>query len=206
MKFFKTLSNKIASEVATKRDDSDAIFSLASASIEIGEKLNLNFSGTAALCIKIIDGDLFKNTIKDCTDFLKVSKEEFKFESKTVTDSYGYLWFIIYGSNLMILSDVITNVAAVISSLGETIEENGFAELILSAVFLFKSLKPDLDLQKIISDSNGKKHQDFSRATDNKEIDEADDKNYLYLVYNYKTNKFYPYIPLGNIARDTTRE
>ncbi len=39
----------------------------------------------------------------------------------------------------------------------------------------------------------------------NIEIYNSNDKN-LYLIYNYKTNNFYPYIPFGNYKRDTTKE
>ena len=84
---------------SAKHDDSDAIFSLTSASVSIEEKLGLQFSGSAALCVKIIDGVIFKNTIKDCTDLLNVSKDEFKFDYKIFTDSYNYLWIIITGKN-----------------------------------------------------------------------------------------------------------
>jgi hypothetical protein len=109
---------------SSKHDDSDSIFSLTSASISIEEKLGLQFSGSAALCVKIIDGTIFINTIIDCTDLLNVSKDEFKFDYKIVTDSYNYLWIIITGEELTTHSDVITNVAAGISSTGDIIEEN----------------------------------------------------------------------------------
>ncbi len=215
MKFFKKLLNRIESHAnSAKHDDSDAIFSLTSASISIEEKLGLQFSGTAALCVKIIDGLVFKNTIKDCTDLLDVSKEEFKFEYKTFTDSYNYLWIIITGKDMMTShSDVITNVAAGLYSTGDIIEENGFAEQILSAVFKFKfsdtfsvgyydnnkfdSIEEKNSQNNNSSSSNGM--NEINRNVNN------NNKN-LYLIYNYKTNNFYPYIPFDNQKRDTTKE
>ncbi len=191
MKFFKRLLNRIETEAVSdeKHDDSDAIFSLTSASLLVEEKLGLKFSRTAALCIKIINGSLFKNTIDDCTTFLDVSKEEFKFDYKIFTDSYDYLWIIITGNDLPHHSDIITNVSAALSSTGDIIEEHGFSGQILSAVFQFKFL-----------DNSNSVNAHYKNN-----IKYNSQKN-LYLIYNYKTNNFYPYIPIGNSDRDTSKE
>ena len=193
MKFFKRLLNKIESDINTKKqDDSDIIFSLASASISIEEKMGLQFSGNAALCIKIINGSLFQNTIKDCTDLLEVSKDEFKFKYRTSVDSYNYIWFIIAANDTVSDPDIITNIAAGLSSIGDIIEENGFDDQILSAVFKYNF---------------GNKEEAY--YDESKENYKDNNKN-LYLIYNYKTNNFYPYIPSFNNKndhqRDTTRE
>jgi hypothetical protein len=191
LKFFKRLLNKIETESVSneKYDDSDAIFSLTSASLLVEEKLGLKFSRTAALCIKIINGGLFKNTINDCTSFLDVSKGEFKFDYRVFTDSYDYLWIIINGNELPHDSDIITNVAAALSSTGDIIEEHGFSGQILSAIFQFEFL----------DSSNNVNATHKNNANYNS-------KKSLYLIYNYKTNNFYPYIPIGNSDRDTSKE
>ena len=229
MNFFKRILNKIESNANSKKhDDSDAIFSLTSASISIEDKLDLQFSGFAGLCIKVIDGAVFKDTIKDCTDLLNVSKDEFKFDYKIFKDYYNYLWIIITGKDLTIThSDVITNAAAGLSSAGDIVEENGFAEQILAAVFKFKFLDKNIDLQNSIAatpttysssaDYNEKNgynviYQDKDEnnpnnisMSSNRQNRYDNDKN-LYLIYNYKTNNFYPYIPSDNQQRDTTKE
>ena len=194
MKFFKRLLNRIEIDAVSnaKNDDSDAIFSLTSASLLVEEKLGLQFSGTAALCIKMINGGLFRNTINDCTDLLDVSKEEFEFDYKTFTDSYDYLWIIIEGKALPDTSDTITNVAAALSSAGDVIEENGFSDQILSAIFGFEFL-------------------DYGANSNNNIVYKKDtikynDKRKLFLIYNYKTNNFYPYMPIDYTRRDTSKE
>lgn len=209
MKFFKRLLNRIESDDASaKHDDSDAIFSLTSASISIEEKLSLKFSGIAALCIKIIDGIVFRNTIKDCTDLLNVSKDEFKFEYKTFIDSYNYLWIIITGKDLTTIhSDAITNVAAGLSSTGDIIEENGFADQILSAVFkfIFSGTSSNYYENKKFDFIKEENSQNGNNSNGNNRNSISNDEN-LYLIYNYKTNNFYPYIPFDNYKRDTTKE
>jgi hypothetical protein len=191
LKFFKRLLNKIETEsvYSEKYDDSDAIFSLTSASLLMEEKLGLQFSRTAALCIKIISGGLFKNTINDCTTLLDVSKDEFQFDYRVFTDSYDYLWIIINGNDLPHDSDIITNVAAGLSATGDIIEEHGFSGQILSAVFQFKFLDKSDNVN-----------------THSKNNIKYNSKKNLYLIYNYKTNNFYPYIPIGNSDRDTSKE
>ena len=193
MKFFKRLLNKIDSDINTKKqDDSDIIFSLTSASVSIEEKMGLQFSGSAAFCVKGINGSLFQSTIKDCTDLLDVSKIEFKFNYRTFADPYDYLWFIITSSDIETKSETITNIAAGLSSIGDIIEENGFEDQILSAIFKY----------------NFGNRVSFFEDSEKKFT--SKNKN-LYLIYNYKTNNFYPYIPLiennnNKHQRDTTSE
>jgi hypothetical protein len=193
LKFFKRLLNKIDSDINTKKqDDSDIIFSLTSASISIEEKMGLQFSGSAAFCVKGINGSLFQSTIKDCTDLLDVSKIEFKFNYRTFADPYDYLWFIITSSDIQTKSETITNIAAGLSSIGDIIEENGFEDQILSAIFKY----------------NFGNRASFFEDSEKKFT--SKNKN-LYLIYNYKTNNFYPYIPLiennnNKHQRDTTSE
>jgi hypothetical protein len=230
LKFFRKLLDKFEADAFeqsnSKDDDSDAIFSLTSASISIEEKLGLQFSGTAALCVKVINGAVFKNAIKDCTDLLDVSKNEFKFNFKIVTDAYNYLWVIINGEKLMTHSETITNVAAAMSATGDILEENGFSGQILSAIFQFKLSGNTSDLEKIESSTPGdfenNQHKDFSLTAEGEEEQEEEntqrsghrynnsnsDKNKtnMYLIYNYKTNNFYPYIPIDSVNRDTSRE
>jgi hypothetical protein len=191
LKFFKRLLNKIESDIYSNKhdDDSDAIFSLTSASISLEEKLDVQFSGSVALCIKEINGSLFESTIKDCKDFLDASKDEFKFRYDIFLDSYNYLWFIIMAKDFAINQDTITNVAAGLSSIGDIIEENGFSDQILSAIFKFNFSNRNF-LEEI---NAGRQVKDYNTIQN------------LYLIYNYKTNNFYPYIPI-NSQRDTTKE
>jgi hypothetical protein len=194
LKFFKRLLNKIETDHVSnaKNDDSDAIFSLTSASLLVEEKLGLQFSGTAALCIKMVSGGLFRNTISDCTDLLDVSKEEFKFDYKTYTDSYDYLWIIIDGKDLPYAPDTITNVAAALSSIGDIIEENGFSDQILSAIFGYEFLDHGTNINNNIVYKKNNIKYGYKRR--------------LYLIYNYKTNSFYPYMPIDDTRRDTSKE
>lgn len=189
-----------------KMDDTEAIFAMASASMLLEEKMNIKFANMCSLCIKIIHGSHFRNTIADCENFLKVSMDEFEFKYKILKDKFGYLWFVITVQDITLKYNSITNIAAAISSLGDIIEENGFALQILSVIFKFEFLEKDFswaDRSTILEehvkinqyDSKSYQQNSSNRST----ID-------LYIIYNYKTNKFYPLIPALRKNKDMSKE
>lgn len=204
MKFFKKILHNVKSDSIRINDDSDAIFSLTSASVLMEEKLSMKFSGIASLCIKISNGSSFKTTIEDCKCLLDVSKHEFKYQFKTIIDSYDYLWFIIIGSDPVISSDSVTNAAATISSIGDIIEENGFTQQILATIFKFKFSSQNSTLDKWSVETSQSMKKEFNEIEDKEE--NIKEKKDLYLIYNYKTNNFYPYLPINEMKRNTSLE
>jgi PspAB-like protein len=70
------------------------------------------------------------------------------------------------------------DILAGIAAVGDTIEEKGFCRQLLVSVFEFINMEE-------IGDQN---HQHY------------------YLVYNYKDNIFYPFVPQGNQSRNTENE
>jgi hypothetical protein len=202
LRFFKKLLDKKESETL-RMDDSEAIFAMTSASLLLEEKLNIKFAHTGSLCIKIIHGSHFRNTIRDCENLLNVSKEEFNFNYKIFKDTFGYLWFIIIGHDLNIKYNSITNIAAAISSLGDIIEENGFTLQILSVIFKFELLKnSDKWFENLV---NSEKYLNSS-SIKSKKIQQDINMIDLYIIYNYKTNNFYPFIPNLRKNKDMSKE
>lgn len=193
MRFFKRLLKKSNLD-SSKIDDSDAIFSLSSASLILEEKLNVKFDGVGSLCVKIIHGGYFTNTINDCENFLNVSKDEFNFKYEIVKDSFGYLWFKIIGQDSNLDFNNVTNIAAAISSIGDIIEENGFSNQILCVIFKFNFLKYHFD------------HEQDSVSKNQIKVQDSATQNDVYIIYNYKTNNFYPFIPGTNKNKDLSKQ
>lgn len=186
-----------------RMDDSDAIFAMTSANMLLEEKLNIKFADIGSLCIKIIHGSHFRNTILDCENFLNVSREEFNFKYKIFKDKFGYLWFIIIGNELDVKYNSITNIAAAISALGDIIDENGFSLQILSVVFKFKFKKNDYNW------FDGTTNPDkYLNASSNETKKNRQDFNMidLYIIYNYRTNSFYPFVPDSRKNNDMSKE
>jgi hypothetical protein len=149
------------------KTDSDVLFSLSSAYLTIESKMGLKNSGRGALSLKSISGMYFNEMKDDIKRFLDISKTDFELTYRTVTDSYGYLWVILEGKRM-------EDLLAGISAIGDTVDEKGFSNQLLAAIFEF---------------------------TDNRNRKE-------YLIYNYKRNRFYPFVPLdnGKKSRNTEEE
>jgi hypothetical protein len=150
--------------------DSDAIFSLSSAYITLETKLGLKSTGRCALSLKSVDGMHFTEMKDDIQRFLNIGKSDVELSNRMIVDSYGYLWVILDGKSM---GDILAGISAV----GDTIQEKGFSNQLLVAIFEFNNKeKPN----------NGDSIQ--------------------YLVYNYKFNKFYPFVPFGQKTRNSENE
>jgi PspAB-like protein len=158
---------KFVKKKYNSKTDSDVIFSLSSAYLTIESKMGLKNSGRCALSLKSISGMYFNEMKDDIKRFLDISKTDFELTYRTVIDSYGYLWVILEGKRM---EDLLAGISAV----GDTVDEKGFSNQLLAAIFEF------------IDDRNRKE----------------------YLIYNYKRNTFYPFVPLynGTKSRNTEEE
>lgn len=103
---------------------------------------------------------------QDLERFLKTLPPDFDLVFRSLTDRYGYLWIVLQGSK-------IEDLLAGLTAAGGIVEERGFSDQLLAAVFEFRS---DLD--------NGLQ----------------------YLIYNYRRNNFYPFVPTSGNSRDTEKE
>jgi hypothetical protein len=166
LSFFRKLRKNINNN--KPRTDSDAIFSLSSAYITLETKLGLKSTGRSALSLKSADGMHFTEMKDGIQRFLDISKPDIELKNHMVVDSYGYLWLVLEGKSM-------ADILAGISAIGDTVEERGFSNQLLVAIFEFK-------------------------------IEKRSNEVTQYLIYNYKFNKFYPFVPFGQKTRSTEDE
>jgi len=164
--------------------NSDSIFSLSSAYITLEIKLGLKNTGRSAMSIKAVDGMYFSVMREDIQHFLDASKTEFNLRYRTVIDSYGYLWVIIEAKRM---EDILAGITAI----GDTVYEKGFSDKLLAAIFQF---------------SNNNMENNNNINNNNNNNNNKNDNSIQYLIYNYKRNNFYPFIPMGQKNRDTEQE
>jgi hypothetical protein len=169
LSFFRKFRKSINND--KPKTDSDSIFSLSSAYITLETKLGLKNTGRCSVSLKSVSGMHFSEMKDDIKRFLDASKAEFELSYNIVTDSYGYLWVILQGRSM---EDILAQLIAV----GDTIQDKGFSNHLLAAVFEFS---------------------DEGKNNSNK-------KHRQYLIYNYKYNKFYPFVPIGKEIRNTEEE
>ena len=148
------------------KSDSDILFSISSAHVTLETALRLKVAGRCAVTFKTVSGTLFHDMEQDLRQFLASLHPEFDLAFRAVTDRYGYLWIILEGSR-------IEDLLAGLTAAGDIVEERGFSDQLLAAVFEFKS------------------DQDASPQ---------------YLVYNFRRNNFYPFVPDDGKSRDTEKE
>jgi hypothetical protein len=129
-------------------------------------KLGLKVTGRCAVTFKTVSGTFFYEMEQDIKRFLASLQPEFDLTYSAVTDSYGYMWIIFEGKK-------IEDLLAALTATGDIVEEKGFSDQLLAAVFEFASERQG---------------------------------GHQYLIYNYKRNNFYPFVPTGQKIRDTDQE
>lgn len=155
MRFFHGLWKNSDNTTRKIQTDFDAINSLSSAYVTLETKLNLTSTGRTAVCIKRASAQEFNEMKQEIEKFLEASKADFDLSFHAVVDPYDYLWIVI-------LSKTIEDNVAVITAIGDTIDQKGFSDRLLASVFEF---------------NNGTLIE--------------------YLIYNYKIDKFYPFVPIN---------
>ena len=155
MRFFHGLWKNSGNTTKKIQADFDAINSLSSAYVTLETKLNLTSTGRTAVCIKRASTQEFNEMKQEIEKFLEASKADFNLSFHAVVDPYDYLWIVI-------LSKTIEDNVAVITAIGDTIDQKGFSDRLLASVFEF---------------NNGTLIE--------------------YLIYNYKIDKFYPFVPIN---------
>jgi hypothetical protein len=129
-------------------------------------KLGLKVTGRCAVTFKTVSGTFFYEMEQDIKRFLASLQPEFDLRYSAVTDSYGYMWIIFEGKK-------IEDLLAALTATGDIVEEKGFSDQLLAAVFEFASERQG---------------------------------GHQYLIYNYRRNNFYPFVPTGQKIRDTDQE
>ncbi len=158
-KFIKNTDNR------KLQTDSDAIFSLSSTYISLETKLGLKSTGRCAICVEKVSGGHFDELKRNIDSFLHSVKNDFELSYSTLIDKHDYLWIIIDAKR-------IEDIVACITAVGETIEETGFSDQLLSAVIEFSS---------------------------------DGIENPYYLIYNYKLDGFYPFVPTNTTINQRRR-
>lgn len=108
----------------------DQLFGLSAAAISLQAQLNLTSTGAAALSFRPVSSGDFKQIESDMEGLLNVSKDDTQVTWRTFTDPYGYQWILLKAPDL-------ENLAASVYTLSRELEDSGYGEQLLAAVFQF---------------------------------------------------------------------
>lgn len=166
-KILKIDNNNTNNTISNPFIDNQAIESLSLACIKLDENLGLKSTGRCGICVKSINSESFKQ-MKDYIDnLLKVTSDKKNINFDITFNSIIDNYGYLW---FIIKGKTIAEIVAVINAIGDSIHEKGFSRQLLANIFEFSS--------------------GYS-GNDNGNI-----QNNQYLIYNYKIDRFYPFVPI----------
>jgi len=157
---------------------SEKLFAISTASITLESSLGLKPSGYAGICFKPVGASAYESARKEIQELLEYSSKETETEFRLEKDEFNFLWAIFKDPDF---DDLVANIHLV----SQTLEERGFGEQILCAIYRF-----DSEPESGAKESQGKN----------------DGRKVVYWIYNFKQGTYYPFIPLLDKQRDSPFE
>lgn len=151
--------------------DSQAIESLSLACIKLDENLGLKGTGRCGICVKNINSESFMQMKDYIENLLKVVIDKKNINFDVKFDSKIDNYGYLW---FIIKGNTIAEIVAVINAIGDSIHEKGFSRQLLANIFEF---------------SSGYSENDQGHIQTNQ-----------YLIYNYKIDKFYPFVPIISLS------
>jgi hypothetical protein len=157
---------------------SEKLFAISTASITLESSLGLKPSGYAGICFKPVGASAYESARKEIQELLEYSSKETETEFRLEKDEFNFLWAIFKDPDF---DDLVANIHLV----SQTLEERGFGEQILCAIYRYDS-EPEAGAAVSQGISDGGKA--------------------VYWIYNFKQGTYYPFIPLPGKQRDSPFE
>lgn len=149
--------------------DSESIAALSLACIKLDENLGMKSTGKCGIFVKSVNSETFKQMKEHADNFLKIviDKKNINFDVTFESKIDNYGYLWF-----IIKGKSIEEIVAVINAIGDIIHEKGFSRQLLANIFEFSS--------------------GYDTNNNNNTVN-----NNQYLIYNYKLDKFYPFVPFS---------
>lgn len=122
-----------------RRADLDRIFGIASAATTLEANIGLRTTGRAGVCFRSIDSGVFAELIAEIAELLRATSQDSGTTISRHDDAFGFSWVAIADPDV----DDLATTCHVVS---QSLEERGFSEQLLCAVFAFEGTLGELDL------------------------------------------------------------
>ena len=175
---FRDFMDAILGSSKLPKAKSEKLFAISTASITLESSLNLKPSGYAGICFKPIGASAYESARKEIQELLEYSSKETKTEFRMEKDEFNFLWAIFKDPDF---DDLVANIHLV----SQTLEERGFGEQILCAIYKFDS-------------------ETGTKAAASRE--NPDGIKVVYWIFSFKQGTYYPFIPLPGNQRDSPFE
>ena len=174
---FRNFMDAVLGRSRLPKAKSDKLFAISTASITLEANLGLKPSGSAGICFKPIGASAYESARKEIQELLEYSSKETETEFRLEKDEYNFLWAIFKDPDF---EDLVASIHLV----SQTLEERGFGEQILCAIYRFDS-EPEAGA-RYEGKTGGRKS--------------------VYWIYNFKQGTYYPFVPLSDRQRDNPFE
>jgi len=176
---FRNIMDAVLGRSRLPKAKSDRLFAISTASITLESSLGLKPSGSAGICFKPLGATSYESAQKEIEELLEFSSKETETEFSMEKDEFNFLWAIFKDPNF---EDLVASIHLV----SQTLEDRGFGEQILCAIYRFER-EPE------------------ARADEKAHGKDAYGKA-VYWIYNFKQGTYYPFIPLSGRQRDSPFE
>jgi hypothetical protein len=122
-----------------RRADLDHIFGVASAALALESGLGLRPTGRAGVCFRAIESGVFAELVGEIEELLAATSGESGTTISRHDDAFGFSWVVIADPDI----DDLATTAHVVS---QSLEERGYSEQLLCAVFGFDGAVGGLEL------------------------------------------------------------
>jgi hypothetical protein len=109
----------------------DKLFAMSTAYVTLTVDMSQKAAGRAGLCFRPVTSSQFATLETDLNDLLKVSGKESGTTICTTTDPYGFQWVVLEDAEF-------ENLVATVHLVSLTLQDGGFGEQLLAAVFKFE--------------------------------------------------------------------
>ncbi len=161
---------------------SDKLFAISTASITLESSLGLKPSGYAGICFKPLGATSYESARKEIEELLEFSSKETETDFRLEKDEFNFLWAIFKDPDF---EDLVASIHLV----SQTLEDRGFGEQILCAIYRF-----DREPEIRTAGQDEKAHAKGARGKS------------VYWIYNFKQGTYYPFIPRSGKQRDSPFE
>lgn len=124
---------------APRRADLDRLFAIGQAAITLEVSMELRTTGRAGVCFKTIEATVFDQLVREIEELLEATSADAGTTIRRHDDGMGFSWVVIEDPDL---EDLATTTHVVSQSL----EERGYSEQLLCAVFGFDGPPGAVDL------------------------------------------------------------
>ncbi|MGI5837236.1 MAG: PspA-associated protein PspAB, partial [Chloroflexota bacterium] len=112
------------------RSKLERLFAISTAYLTLTANLRLTASGRAGVCFRPLESSEFQSLSQELERILKISGRETDTTIDAVEDEFGFQWVILQDSQF-------EDLVATIHLVSLTLEDKGFGEQLLAAVFKF---------------------------------------------------------------------